>query len=328
MKNTETGRNSRQFCASVIFVAALAISLPLGAQSLPQAKQSLVAAYSQGELSRSLVGTAAEAGADYSGSLSRTSRGDFVWKKVRDEVDPKGFRHVFVRQCLRTGSAEYVEIIGAEVGLHYAKNGVLTAAVGMQVTAPEVVNDVRIARSDAHRRALMALSSGPMQAKQYDDLSPAMRSYRDEHVRLLLFPTADGNLRFAYHVFVSPVDVNTINDVWLDAETGAILASVDSIKNSNCGPTSTNMVSAWNWPVRPDAPTCGQYSGCQRPNLAGVSAINNFPYEGTWPGNTPHNSVYQETWNYAFRCSVSIPGRPSYTLFPIQDQGELDCTPT
>ncbi len=245
---------------------------------------------------------------------AQDSRGRAItWREHKRDRDPKGGLHVLYRQYLVASGVE-AELVGAEVGLHYGPSGVLQAVHGTQFQSVHAVNDPSLARAKA---ASLAITAFREQARAHSmAIDKIDRLYAPEQG--VLEVRTDERSEVQRFVWRMPFrDAGLFVDVLIDAQSGAVVATNDTMRLNACYPDSLSSVSAEVIPVR-----AGNGLPANMVRWIGATPTNRGPYtyEAFWSGAGPlfaahrwmplNNSAYHE-----YRCADE--GGKQYGLIPL-----------
>ncbi|HEY0144399.1 MAG TPA: M4 family metallopeptidase [Thermoanaerobaculia bacterium] len=246
---------------------------------------------------------------------AQDSRGRaIVWREYKRGTDPEGAVHVLYRQYLG-GSEVQAELVGAEIGLHYDADGALTAVHGAQFESVHVVNHPSLERDKATTHALNGLRDYA-RAK-----SLAIEDIDRLHAPQLAVLEVRTDERSAVQRFVwrLPIrDVGLVADVLVDAQSGAVLATQDTMRLNACFPDSLTSTDAHGVPVRAGN---GLPSTAVRWVGATPSSRHGYSHEAFWSvGGAPLFAVHQwmpddDSRYDAFRCADQ--SGKQYGLIPL-----------
>lgn len=172
------------------------------------------------------------------------------WEKIREKDDIKGLRHVFYRQFYRPpigpvsavspAASEGVWLVGAEIGLHYDRDGNLVFGFGTQFDDVVATSVPHIGdRTGAAAATDKAVVDWPDHlAIETGRLSPQMMETRLFETTLLLYSEDDGR-SFDYVWEVPSWDTSgSMHTATLNAESGELIALEEAAVWSECSPNS------------------------------------------------------------------------------------------
>jgi hypothetical protein len=189
-------------------------------------------------------------------STMASSGGSIYWEKIRDKDDDRGTRHVFYRQFYRPPigpvsaaspvATKGVWLVGAEVGLHYDKDGKLVYVFGTQfedvaATSAPVIGTATDAVSVTDE---VVADRTRFSVSDMRERSPAVVDYQMSNATLLLHSSGfDDTFNYVWRVHAgSKTALSLVAKI--DAESGDLVSLSDGVAWDECIPQSANQDAA------------------------------------------------------------------------------------
>ena len=238
---------------------------------------------------------------------------ELVWKRVRREVDDRGYVHAFYRQYL-VGDGVSAEVFGSEVNVHYMPEGTLLSLDGSQFRSVIVANGVAVDRQGAIDAAAYRMLSRNLRVRKLEELSLDGRMRSLDATKLMLVQR-DGVFRYTYFTFASDAQDQSYRSA-VDADTEEIAGFTSAEKRGFCTPSgSLYQTSATGVPVRPELADAGVRRSVKAHDEQDIQFPDPYEFEGYWH-SVPYKTVYQQYNGPTWMCNPTI--SRSWTIFPLR----------